>query len=464
MKKNKRDDKMKFDTSILREADIRGIYGTQITEEFAHRLGTVFGTYLKKVGAFYCVIGHDNRFGGVELTNKLIEGVLSTGMDVVDIGLVTTPMLNFACHYLGLEYGVMVTASHNPKEDNGFKLFGEKYQHCSVEVLDKIYHDLKDTKFKAKTGKGSLKSIDVSSLYAKEMAKSILPGKKKMRVVVDCGNGTASIIIRKVYELLPFDTIYLFCDSDPGFPNHHPDPNVKENLMSLSEAVKHYQADIGIAYDGDCDRAGFVDNKGEVVEADIMMAVLAKDILKNAKNKTILTDVKCSKTVEDEVKKYDGKIMEATPSSARQETIMLDHKIPFGGGYSNHLFFMDRHQGYDDGIYVGLRVQEMLSNEKDSLHELVSKLNKYYNTEEIKVKTTDALKFKIVDEVIKYCDDHHYKYNTIDGIKVYKENAWALVRASNTGPNLTLRFEGTTPRELKKIQEEFMNVLKKLEK
>ncbi len=455
---------MKFDKSILREADIRGVYGSQVTPEFAYRLGTVFGTLAKKKGEFYCVVGHDNRFGGPELTDKLIEGLLSTGIDVIDIGLVTTPMFNFACHYLELEYGIMVTASHNPKEDNGFKLFGERYQHCSSTVLETIYHDLEDKKFKPKTGRGTIQTIDISTLYAKSIVNSLDLGKKKMRVVVDCGNGTASVIIRKVYEALPFDTIYLFCDSDPSFPNHHPDPNVKENLVKLSKAVRACHADLGIAYDGDCDRAGFVDNEGEVVEADVMMAILARDVLKNVKNKTVLVDVKCSKVVEDEVKKLSGKIYEATASSAKEETIMLDNKIPFGGGYSNHFFFMDRHLGYDDGIYVGLRVQEYLTKEKKSLHEIVSGLNKYYNTGEIKIGTKDEIKFKIVDEVKKYCDKKKYSYTMIDGLKIRKENAWALVRASNTGPNLTLRFEGTTAHELKKIQEEFMSLLKKLEK
>ena len=455
---------MNFDKSILREADIRGIYPHQISAEFANRLGKVFGTYVKSVGGSFVVVGHDNRFGGPHLTKNLIEGLISTGINVIYIGLVTTPMLNFASRKLGQEYGIMVTASHNPKEDNGFKLFGERYQHCDHDVLDIIYKALSDPKYKIAKGKGVIEHVDVQDAYAKYLSESINPGKKPMRVVVDCGNGTASVIIRKVYELLPFETIFLYCDSNPNFPNHHPDPNVKENLTKLAQAVKHNRADLGLAYDGDADRCGFVDNKGNIIESDVLMALMIPEILKDNENKTILIDVKCSKVVSDAINKYNGEAYIETPSSAMQERTIDKLDIPFGGGYSNHIFFKDRHPGYDDGIYVGLRVQEMLSHSNETFNEMFRKLKLYYNTQEIRVKTTDAKKFKIVEGIKKYCDSHNYKYSTVDGIKVFKGESWALVRASNTGPNLTLRFESNTESGLKKIQKEFMDVLGILEK
>ena len=455
---------MNFDTSVLREADIRGIYPHQITGELATRLGCVFGSYVKRLGKTHVVVGHDNRFGSPHLTKTLVEGLISTGIDVIYVGLVTTPMFNFACRKIGLEYGIMITASHNPKNDNGFKIFGKNYQHCDHEVLDIIYKGLQDEKFKLEKGKGKIEHITVDDSYAKFLSESITIGNRNMRVVVDCGNGTASTIVRKVYERLPFETIFLYSDSDPNFPNHHPDPNVKENLKKLSKVVKHNRCDLGIAYDGDCDRAGFVDHKGNVVEADVIMALLCKDILKKEDNKTILIDVKCSKVLEDEILKNGGEIYVETPSSATQERVMDERDIKFGGGYSNHIFFRDRHPGYDDGMYLGLRVQEMLMNSNKTLNDLVKELNQYYNTGEIKIKTTDDKKFKIVSGIKKYCDEHGYKYSEIDGIKVIKDNGWALVRASNTGPNLTLRFESTTEHGLKKIQEEFMTVLEILQK
>ena len=213
----------------------------------------------------------------------------------------------------------MITASHNPKNDNGFKLFGKDYQHCDHDVLDIIYKGLADEEFKIEEGRGKIEHVDVADSYAKWVSESINPGKKKLRVVVDCGNGTASIIVKKVYERLPFETIYLYCDSDPNFPNHHPDPNVKANLAKLAKAVKHNRADIGIAYDGVCYRAGFVDSKGNVVDADVAMALLCKDIIENNENKTVLIDVKCSKVLSDEIEKCGGTILVETPSSATQE-------------------------------------------------------------------------------------------------------------------------------------------------
>lgn len=455
---------MKFDTSILREADIRGIYPNQINGEFAKRLGCVFGTYAQQCGKSYCVVGHDNRFGGPDLTKNLIEGLISTGIDVVYIGLVTTPMFNYASRSLGQEYGIMVTASHNPSTDNGFKIFGRNYQHCDYDELDIIYKALQDENYKFKIGKGRIEHLDVSDAYAESLAASINIKNKNMKVVVDCGNGTASTIIKKVYDLIPCETIYLFSDSNPNFPNHHPDPNVKANLEKLVKAVKKNRADLGLAYDGDADRCGFVDNKGNIIEADIMMALLCKDIIKNNDNKTILIDVKCSKTLEDAIVDSGGKVLIETPSSAKQERVIAEQKIKFGGGYSNHIFFADRHPGYDDGIYTGLRVQEMVSIINTSLTDLTKKLHMYHNTEEIKVVTTDDKKFKIVEGIKRYCDNHKYEYSTIDGIKAFVPNGWALVRASNTGPNLTLRFEATTESSLKKIKEEFMGAVDILQK
>lgn len=455
---------MKFDKSILREADIRGVYGVQITPSFATRLGLVYGSYLREKKLTKIVVGHDNRIGGNVLAKNLIEALISTGIDVVFIGLVTTPMLNFAARELEIEYGIMITASHNPSCDNGFKLFGKNYQHCDYDELNTIYNRLSDEKTKIYSGNGKIINLEINDLYSKYLRNSIKLGSRKMKVVVDPGNGTASIIVKKVYNRFPFDVIFINDESNPMFPNHHPDPNVKENMVDLCNAVLLYNADLGLAYDGDADRCGFVDNNGKVIDADIMMALMCKDILKTSKNKTVLIDVKCSNTLRDEIKKYNGKIYLDTPSSAKQERVMLEHDIPFGGGYSNHIFFRDKHPGYDDGIYVGLRVQEMLSHTTYNLSDMLTRLNNYYHTDEIKVKTTDELKFKIIDEIKKYAKDKKYKIDETDGVKVIKDNSWGLLRASNTGPNLTLRFEATTKDELKNIQHELMSVLNKIMK
>ncbi len=450
---------MVFNKSILREADIRGIYPNEVNGKFAYRLGQVFGTFIIKNKHHYCVVGHDNRFGGPDLTKNLIEGLISTGVDVDYIGLVTTPMLNYASRKLGQEYGAMVTASHNPRNDNGFKLFGKDYMHCNHDELKVIYDNLCDDKFHPSKGDGSINHIDIDGSYVKYVAGLTNPGNRHMNVVIDPGNGTTATIIKRIYDRLPYNVKYINADSNPNFPFHHPDPNVKANLVDLCKEVKRMNADIGIAYDGDGDRVGVVDNKGRVIDMDVMMAIMAPIIIKNNPEKPILLDVKCSNVLKDVIMDVGGKYLEDTPSSARQEDIMFYNDLDFGGGYSNHVFFGDRHPGYDDGIYAGLRFQEMLSHTNKHLSDMTKHLPKYFNTDEIKIKTTDDKKWDIVNGVKEYADLHKYKYMTTDGIKVIKENSWALVRASNTGPNLTLRFEAKSKRGLTMIQNEFMDVI-----
>ena len=453
---------MKFDTSILREADIRGIYPTQVSGEFANRLGKVFGTYVLKQGFKYIVVGHDNRIGGPHLTKELIQGLLSTGINVIYIGLATTPMLNYSSHKLGIQYGIEVTASHNPKDNNGFKLFGENYLHCNHDALSVIYAALSNGKYRLLKGDGNLEHIDVLSSYAKYVAtkfKDIKP----LKVVVDCGNGTGSTCIRQIYERIPGEVIYINSNNDPRFPNHHPDPNVKANLEELGEVVRDNKANLGLAYDGDADRVGFVDENGEVVDSDVMMALMARDILKKS-NKPILIDVKCSRVLIDEITRLGGKYILETPSSARQEDLLFSEKLDFAGGYSNHIFFGDTHPGYDDGIYAGLRFQEMVASSGKKLSKLVDSLPVYYNTEEIKISTTDEKKWKIVEEVKKYCDVRGYEYSLTDGVRVEKQNGWALVRASNTGPNITARFEARTKERLEEIQKEYTELIERLNK
>ena len=453
---------MSVNKNILREADIRGIYPTEVNAEVALKLGYVFADYAKKNNKEYVVVGHDNRFGGPELAKNLIQGLIYSGINVIYIGLVTTPMLNFASHKLKQEYGVMITASHNPKDYNGFKVFGPNYLHCSHEDLDYIYTRMLDDNYKMKNVKehGKIEYLDIDSAYVKYLSGLFDFGNRHLKCVIDCGNGTASTIIERVYNKMPFDVTYIYSDSNPNFPFHHPDPNVKANLKDLCLEVKRVGADIGLAYDGDADRIGIVDNKGNIVDADVMMSVVAPSILKKDRTKPILVDVKCSNIIRDTVIEAGGVYVDTTSSSARQEEYMFYQDCVFGGQYANHIFFRDRHPGYDDGIYAGLRYQEILTHSNKSLHDMVKdKVGKYFNTDEIKISTTDTKKWKIVDGIKKYADTRNYKYDTTEGIKVIKDNGWALVRASNTGPNVTLRFEATSKRGLTMIQKEFMDVI-----
>lgn len=250
-----------------------------------------------------------------------------------------------------------------------------------------------------------------------------------------------------MYKNFNCDVIYLYSESDPTFPNHHPDPNVFDNLKDLCKMVIETKADLGIAYDGDCDRVGIVDNNGNVLETDKLMSIYSKDIIENNDNKNIIIDVKCSIALENAIKKQGGKPVMVCNGSAYIESYVHDYPASFGGEYSGHVFFNDKHYGYDDGIYAGLRLQEILCNQNKALNELTCDYQKLFNTPEIKVSCNDDIKFKIVDQIKEYCKQKNYTYIDIDGVRVTFNDGWALVRASNTGPNLTARFEATTEKE-----------------
>ena len=453
-----------MDTSILRKWDIRGIYPTQINEEVASIIGYANAVYLKEKKIKDCIIGRDNRIGGALLTKHLINSLTDSGINVIYLDLVTTPMLNFACHKLNINYGIMVTASHNPKNDNGFKIFGNKCLHLETDELNYLYNLIKSNKKEISNYKGFTKNVSIKNLYVNDLINDINIKNKKLKVVIDCGNGTASIIIKEIYKNLNCDTIFLYSESDPTFPNHHPDPNVFENLRDLRNMVIENDADLGIAYDGDADRVGIVDDKGNIIESDKLMAIYSKFILKESENKNIVIDVKCSMALEDAIKNYGGNSIMVCNGSAYIESYINSYPAIFGGEYSGHVFFNDRHYGYDDGIYAGLRLQEILCNTNKKLSELSNDYMNLYNTPELKIKCDDKIKFDIVNQIKKYAITKNYKYNDIDGIRVNFEDGWALVRASNTGPNLTLRFEATSEARLNEIKDEFMNLVKDLNK
>lgn len=452
---------MGFDTSILRKWDIRGIYKEQITKEVAINVGFSFGRFLKENNKHICIIGRDNRFGGKVLKEGLTYGLTESGIDVIDYGLITTPMLNFACHKNDNAYGIMITASHNPKCDNGFKLFGEDCLHLKTDKLTYFYEIMKKEERILGDKKGKVTKKNIKDEYINDLVSKInLP--KKTKVVVDCGNGTASIIIKDVYDKLNCDVTYLYCESDPNFPNHHPDPNVFENLTDLRKMVVHTKSDLGIAYDGDADRVGIVDNLGNIIETDKLMSIYSKNILKKSDNKNIIIDVKCSKALEDYIKNCGGNPIMVCNGSSYIESFVHDYPAIFGGEYSGHVFFNDKHYGYDDGIYAGLRLQEIIIEENKSANMLYEDYPKLVSTPEIKVHCDDNIKFGIVDKVLEYCKEKKYDYLDIDGVRVKFDDGWALIRCSNTGPNLTLRFESTTKEKTDKMQTEFMTLVDEL--
>ena len=449
-----------IEPNIFREYDLRGIYNTDLNENVAYTIGKSFGTYMQMKGYTKTVIGHDNRESSPILSNGLITGILETGMDVIDLGLVTTPMYYFAKQHLKINNGIMITASHNPREYNGFKMsFSE-----IGNAYGKLIKDFRDftNKCEFKNGKGNLSNFNIKDAYIEMITSSLDLGNKKIKAVIDCGNGTGSIIIKDIFDKLGIEYYALYCESDGAFPNHHPDPAIRENMLELLKKVVELGYDIGIGIDGDADRVGLILENGKYVSADMYMLIMYRYLSKTMKKKKALFDVKCSKTLLDELDKLGiEKIMYRTGNSYSNMKGNQE-QLDFWGEFSGHVFFRDKFLGFDDGIYGGLRMIEVLSNTDKTLSELLEGINKYYSTDEIKIETTDIKKFEIVEKVKEYCIDNSYNFNDIDGIRIEFDDSWALVRASNTGPNLTMRFEAKTKDRLEEIQNEFLNLINNL--
>ncbi len=444
--------------NIFREYDIRGVYPHELNENTAYIIGKSYGSYIQeKLGENIATVGMDNRYSSPALHENLIKGLLETGCNVIDLGLVTTPMYFYACIKTNT-HGIMITASHNPKDDNGFKFCFDNLGNARGKQV----YDFRDYTLLGnfKTGKGKVINYDIRPSYIDLYKEDIKLGKKRIKVVVDCGNGTTSIIAKDIYSLFPIDLVMLFDDSDSTFPNHHPDPAVEENLTKLKEKVLEVKADIGIAFDGDGDRIGVIDNEGQYLSVDKLMAIFVIDLINKVDKKEFLYDVKCSKALEDVITSLHAKPILCRTGASYTRAKINEDNIPFGGEYSGHLVFKDRMPGFDSGIYAGLRLLEILSNVKEQLSDITKMLPKYYNSPEIKIKTTDEKKFKIIEEVATYAQEKNYKNITIDGNKIiFPDSSWALIRASNTGPNLTLRFEALTKERLEALQKEFLDLV-----
>jgi len=448
-----------IDKKIFRGNDIRGKVDIDITTEVAYVLGLAFGSYIKEMNKFKCVVGHDNRPSSDSLTDSLIKGITETGVDVLYLGLVTSPMFYFAGMKHEIDCGVMVTASHNPSSDNGFKLIFKDYNNGCGEEITEFYNFVREGNFSY--GEGTVTNINIENDYLEKIKSSINLGDRRLRIAVDCANASTTVIAKQVFDMFNLETHYLFLEPDGTFPNHHPDPQVEENLADLKKYVIENNLDLGLAFDGDGDRIGIVDELGNQVVADKNMIIVARDLIPKLEDKRILFDVKCSKAIEDEIIKLGGiPVLYKNGSAFLKKKIRTDN-IKFGGEFSGHLFFNDRYLGYDDGIYCGLRLVEILSHTDKNYSELLDGITHYYNTPELKIEVSDDYKFELVDKVKEYSLSKNYSINDIDGVRVTFEDGWALVRCSNTGPNLTVRFEATTNERLEEIKNEFLEVIEK---
>lgn len=449
--------KSDINKNIFRGYDIRGVYPTELDEDTAYSIGLGFGSYIKSIGKSKCVIGHDNRLSGEVLFAALMRGILETGIDIISLGLCTTPMYYYACIKLGIFSGVMVTASHNPKDDNGFKFAFDESGNCKgQEIQDFLAYIIKGD---FAQGEGKVTEYDITPDYLELFKNNFNFGSRRVKAVVDPGNGTTGIIARKIYEMFPIDVTFINEESDGNFPNHHPDPCVEANLASLKDKVLEIGADVGLGFDGDGDRMGIVSEKAKFIQTDKYMTIIVRDIFNKVNKKEFLCDVKCSKTFKDEVEKLGGKCITYRTGNSYTKAAVRDMDLPFGGELSGHVYFRDRWPGFDSGLYAGLRMLEILSDTDKSVEELLEGVNEYYSTEELKFACSDDIKFKVVEKVKKYALGKEYNILDIDGVKVLFDDGWALVRASNTGPNLTARFEANTMKRLDELKIEFTNLI-----
>lgn len=443
---------------IFKAYDIRGKFPDEINRDVAYTIGKAYGTKLLSIGKNKCIVGYDNRESSIELSLSLSLGILSTGVDVINLGLVTTPMAIYSKEVLKIPSYVMVTASHNPKDDNGFKFSFDESGNVKGDDIDKFYDLVISGNFKE--GMGKFSRYNVEKDYLELFRRGINLGDKKLKVVIDLANGTTSCIARELFEQFDIDLTIINEESDSSFPNHHPDPCVAANQKQLQDKVLELHADLGIGFDGDGDRCGIVDNLGHIIPTDIYMAIMCKDIILNNEDKRILYDVKCSNALKDEIVKWGGVPICYRTGASYTMAKVIDDNILFGGEYSGHVFFNDRIPVIGSGIYAGLRMVEVLSKTDKRLSDLVDSISKYYSTEEIKIHSPNDIKDRVIEDIKKYCINMRFNIDLTDGVKIIRPDSWALIRVSNTGPNITVRFEADTEDKLFLIKREFTNLVK----
>jgi phosphomannomutase/phosphoglucomutase len=438
---------MQINPQIYREYDIRGVVDRDLTTEIVRRLGQGFGTHMAQLGRNELVVGRDGRLSSKSFKEALIGGLISTGCEVVDIGICPTPVYYFSLFHLNKEGGMMVTGSHNPPEFNGFKVSVGKSTIFGKEIQN-LRRLIERGKFI--TGKGTLSATEIIGPYQDYIKKNIRL-EKKINVVIDAGNGTAGVVAAPLFRDLGCEVEELYCEIDGRFPNHFPDPTIPEYLKGLTDRVKRLQADVGIGYDGDGDRIGVIDDKGNIIWGDQLMILFSREILKYQREAIFVAEVKCSQNLFTDIEKHGGKaIMWRTGHSLIKEK-MREEKAALGGEMSGHIFFADRYFGFDDAIYASCRLIELLSKTERKLSQLLEDVPKTFITPEIRVDCPDEIKFEVVEKVKEELRNDYSLIN-VDGVRVQFEDGWGLVRASNTQPVLVLRFEALTEKRLREIK------------
>lgn len=450
---------MKIRKEIFREYDIRGVVGEDLTPELAMVIGRAVASKVQKAGKKEVAVGRDCRLSSPALAQGLTEGLLASGCRVVDLGVVPTPLVYFSVFYKKMEAAVMITGSHNPPEFNGFKIMvGEETLYG--EGIQDLYRIIEAEDFIKPAAEGTSSKYDPIPEYIDYVASQVKLA-RPVRVVIDPGNGTAGPVAAPLFRRLGAEVIELYTEMDGRFPNHHPDPTLPEALKDLIAKVKETGAELGIAYDGDADRVGAVDDTGQIIWGDQLMIIFARDLLASHPGAAVISEVKASQLLYDEIKRLGGRpIMWKTGHSLIKKKIR-EEKALLAGEMSGHIFFADRWFGFDDAIYASSRLLEIVSRSDRKLSQYLADLPRTYNTPEIRIYASDEVKFRIVEMVKEALSQHPgvRQIIDIDGVRAVFDRGWGLLRASNTQPVLVLRFEASSPEDLERIRSEVHGVL-----
>ncbi len=444
---------------IFREYDIRGIVDQDFNLEDVHIIGQGYGTYLQQHGGTTAVVGRDCRLSSESIRNALVEGMIQSGLHVIDIGVCPTPVFYFSLRHFNPDGGLMITASHNPPEYNGFKvslghdtIFGEE-----IQVFRRLLE-----KGNFKSGNGSFESKDIINIYSDYIVKNINIARPD-KLAIDAGNGTCCAVAGPLLKRLGSPPVELFTQMDGNFPNHEPDPTVIKNMDVLAETVVSQKLELGIGFDGDADRIGVVDENGNIIFGDMLMLIFARDILKTEKGGTFVAEVKCSKNLYDDIEARGGRaIMWRTGHSLIKQKLKEEGGL-LAGEMSGHMFFMHRYFGFDDAIYAACRLLEIVSRTEIPVSQYLSDLPKMYSTPEIRIECPDEKKFKLVERVKEELR-RDYKIIDVDGVRVVFPDGWGLLRASNTGPLLVLRYEAESESRLEEIRSLIEGTLERLKR
>ena len=443
--------------SIFREYDIRGTYPSEINENIISLIGQAIALKCKEEGVSQISVGRDGRLSGETLLDSMCSSLARSGISVINIGLVTSPILYYAAKKSYSKSGIMITGSHNPKDDNGIKMVINNKPVSGTEILSLTKSVLDFNGIKEEIIK-----LDIIEDYINDVLQKITLDKpENLKVVIDCGNGAAGCVAPELFKRLGCNVINLFSEIDGNFPNHHPDPGKLANLQDLIKSVKAENADLGLAFDGDGDRVGLVTEVGNVVFPDKIMMLFAKDVLAKNNGGQIIFDVKCSNSLAEIIKVNGGEPIMSPTGHFHIKNKLRETNALLAGEMSGHIFFNDDWYGFDDGHYAGVRIIDLIDRSDSSIEEMISELPKSFSTPELNIYASDDSKFEIVKRFAEECSLDGKKI-TIDGLRIEFSNGWGLLRASNTTPKLVLRFEGSSENDLNTIQENFMNEFKRI--